>query len=119
MSNHVDHKKNPIADGQAVRVSISMMDGAQAQARANADAAAGGRDAAHRQMVERLSSAWQGADAVGPSSIGDREAAMEASIAAAEATARRVADARSEHQASQDAHDAMVARLRGGWESKR
>jgi uncharacterized protein YukE len=115
MSNHVDQKKNPIGDGQSVRVTISMMDGAQAQARSNADAITGGRDAAHRQMVDSLRNGWQGTDAVAPLSHGDREAAMEASIAAAEATAKRVADARSEHQASQDAHDTMVSRLNDGW----
>jgi hypothetical protein len=108
MSNTVDPKKNPIADGSAVTVTISMMDGAQAQT----DAIAGSRDAAHQNMVDHLSSAWQGADAVAPLARGDREAAMSASVAAAAATSQRVAAARPD---AADAHARYVDGLRSGW----
>jgi hypothetical protein len=99
----------PIANGSAVRVTIAAMDAAGVQA----DAAAGGRDAAHALMTDRIRNAWQDSDAA-TSSVGDRRAAMSASIAAAEATGKRVADARAD---GETAHAAMVARLNDAWKS--
>jgi hypothetical protein len=101
-----------LQDGEGVRTHITMMDSASGAlvAQTFADAAAkGARDAARQTMVDHLGSAWQGADAVSvPHS--DKEAAFAASIAAAEATGQRIADARDARPDADARTDADAAR---------
>ena len=100
-----DRLKRPLRDSEGIRTGMVFMDGAM-----DADAAAGARDAARQAMVDHLGSAWQG-DAVFVSRA-DKEAVFEASIAAAEATGRRVADSRADSLA---AYEQMVAALGSAW----
>ena len=80
-----------------------------------ADAAAGARDAARQTMIDHLRTAWLGADAVGVP-YGDREAAIQSSLAAVDAANQCVADGRTSGRADAEAaRDEMISRLTSAW----
>lgn len=114
-----------LQDGEGIRSHMTLMDGlppalTEAAARGARDAAlqttgdsaAGARDAAYQAMVDHIGSAYQGADA-NFVPFGEKQAVFAASLAAAEATRQRIADAgRPDGEAE---HRKMVEHLNSAW----
>ena len=92
-----------------------LMDAAPRHSSATVDAAKGARDAAYQAMTDHLRNSWMGADAAWPA-YGDREAAIKASLHAAEATNERIADGRPDGRADAEAaREQMIAAISKAW----
>ena len=105
--------KVAVPDGTVIRVPLYLVDSAVQTAvhELMERTPVGARDAAHRAMIDGLSTAWQGDRAVAVA-YGDAEATFQASAARAQAVMQRLADSRPDATA---AHAAMVAGLSEAW----